>query len=231
MFESFFSLDFLLKQFYIPLYLITWMISLWRYKSFFDTALKHLPILIIYTFFTEVLGYFIKYNDEYQFFSDGRYNWHNVIIYNIYQVVFFVFFLQVYKKVIKSKKVKKQIRYLNIVCVLSYTINAIAYNPLHNQTTYAHIIGSLILLYVLVIYFREKYLEESPYPLKFNLMFWLSSGLTIFYTFFPIISMIYLLKLNIGVQIYFRPILLTSIALMYGLIIVGLIAGKRKAFR
>tara|TARA_Y100000991_G_C21692846_1_gene230189 strand:+ start:237 stop:533 length:297 start_codon:yes stop_codon:yes gene_type:complete len=97
--------------------------------------------------------------------------------------------------------------------------------------TYAHIIGSGIMLYILTIYFREKYLEESPYPLKFNLMFWISSGLTVFYTLFPLISIIYLLNLNIEIQIYFRPILLTSIAVMYSLIIIGLLVGKRKAFR
>nr|WP_297783704.1 hypothetical protein [uncultured Allomuricauda sp.] len=87
------------------------------------------------------------------------------------------------------------------------------------------------MIYILIFYFREKYLEEKALPLKFNLMFWLSSGLVIFYTLFPIISIIYLLKLDIGIQIYFRPLLLTSITLMYVLIIVGLLVGKRKAFR
>jgi hypothetical protein len=221
---------FLTDHFYIPLYLITWIISVIRYKRFYDTPLKYLPMLIIYTFFTEVLGYFVKYYNDFVFFSDGRYAWHNVIIYNVYQIVFFLFFFEVYRKVLHSQSLKKQIRYLSFVCVLSYIINAIVYNPLHQQMTYAHIIGSVMMVYILIIYFREKYLEDTPYPLKFNLMFWLSSGLTIFYTFFPIISIIYLLKLNIGIQIYFRPILLTSIALMYGLIIIGLVTGKRKAF-
>ncbi|RIV31455.1 hypothetical protein D2V08_13455 [Flagellimonas lutimaris] len=221
---------FLTDHFYIPLYLITWIISVIRYKRFYDTPLKYLPMLIIYTFFTEVLGYFIKYYNEFVFFSDGRYAWHNVIIYNIYQIVFFIFFFEVYRKVLQRQSLKKQIRYLSFVCVLSYIINAIVYNPLHQQMTYAHIIGSVMMVYILIIYFREKYLEDTPYPLKFNLMFWLGSGLMIFYTFFPIISIIYLLKLNIGIQIYFRPILLTSIALMYGLIIIGLVIGKRKAF-
>lgn len=231
MLENFFSIDFLLNQFYLPLYLLTWIISLLRYKRFFDTAIKYLPILIIYTFFTELLGYFIKYNDEFQFFSDGRYAWHNVIIYNIYQVVFFIFFFEVYRKLVKNPAIKKQIHYLSIFCFLTYVINAIALNPLHNQMTYAHIIGSVIMLYILGIYFREKYLEETLYPLKFNLMFWVSLGLTVFYTFFPLISIISILNLNIEIQIYFRPILLTSIALMYSLIIIGLLAGKRKAFR
>lgn len=228
---SFLSIDFLLNQFYLPLYLLTWIISLLRYRRFFDTALKYLPILIIYTFFTELLGYFIKYNDEFQFFSDGRYAWHNVIIYNIYQVVFFIFFFEVYRKLVQKPAFKKQIHYLSVFCLLVYVINAALRNPLHYQMTYAHIIGSVIMLYILGIYFREKYLEETLYPLKFNLMFWVSLGLTVFYTFFPLILIIYLLNLNIEIQIYFRPILLTSIAVMYSLIIIGLLAGKRKAFR
>lgn len=218
-------------HFYIPIYFLTWLISVIRYKRFYDTPLKYLPMLIIYTFFTELLGYFIKYSNEFLFFSDSRYAWHNVIIFNIYQIIFFLFFFEVYRKVALNKSIKKQIRYLSILCVLSYIANAIIYNPLHNQMTYGHIIGSLMMVYVIIQYFKEKIQEEKTQPLKFNLMFWISSGLMVFYTLFPIISVIYLLDFNIGVQIYFRPLLLTSITLMYGLIILGLLIGKRKAFR
>ena len=218
-------------HFYIPIYFLTWLISVIRYKRFYDTPLKYLPMLIIYTFFTEVLGYFIKYSNEFLFFSDSRYAWHNVIIFNIYQIVFFLFFFEVYRKVSLKELNKKLIRYLSISCLVSYIINAIIYNPLHNQMTYAHIIGSLMMLFILGSYFREKYLEKIPHSLKYNLMFWVSTGLTIFYSFFPIILIIYLLDLNIGIQIYFRPLLLTAIFLMYVLIVIGLIVGKRKAFR
>ncbi len=229
MFEE--LLKYLTEHFYVPLYLITWVISIFRYRRYFDTPLKYLPMIIIYTFFTELLGVLIKYNNNFQFFSDGRYAWHNVIIYNVYQVVFFIFFFEVYRKVAQNKSIKKQIRYLSILCMLSYITNAIIYNPLHNQMTYAHIIGSFMMIYILVLYFREKHLEGLAHPLKFNLMFWISSGLMIFYTLFPIISIIYLLNFDIGIQIYFRPLLLTAIVLMYAFIIIGLIVGKRKAFR
>tara|TARA_R110000744_G_scaffold25032_10_gene62176 strand:- start:1703 stop:2392 length:690 start_codon:yes stop_codon:yes gene_type:complete len=222
---------FLTDHFYIPLYLFTWLISVIRYKRFYDTPLKYLPMLIIYTFFTEVLGYFIKYYNEFVFFSDGRYAWHNVIIYNVYQIVFFLFFFEVYRKVSKNKAIKKQIRYLSILCAIVYLINGITYNPLHNQMTYAHIVGSFMMLYILVLYFREIYLEKISHPTKYNLLFWISSGLMVFYSIFPIISIIYLLDLNIGIQIYFRPLLLTAIALMYILVNIGLIFGKRKAFK
>ncbi len=218
-------------HFYIPIYFLTWLISVVRYKRFYDTPLKYLPMLIIYTFFTELLGYFIKYSNEFLFFSDSRYAWHNVIIFNIYQIVFFLFFFEVFRKVIKRQVLKKQIRYLSIFCLIAYIINAIAYNPLHHQTTYGHIIGSIIMLYIVVLYLWEKYTEDSPFSLRYNLLFWISMGLMVFYFIFPVILIIYLLKLNIGIQIYFRPMLLTAIVLMYCLIIIGLFVGKRKAFR
>jgi len=218
-------------HFYIPIYFLTWLISLIRYKRFYDTPLKYLPMLIIYTFFTELLGYFIKYSNEFLFFSDSRYTWHNVIIFNIYQVVFFIFFFEVYRRLTKKQAIKKQIRYLSIFCISAYVINALVYNPLHNQMTHAHIVGSLMMIYIVILYFKEKHHEGLAQPLKFNLMFWISSGLMIFYTLFPIVSIIYLLNFDIGIQIYFRPLLLTAIVLMYTLIIIGLIVGKRKAFR
>ena len=93
-------------HYYIPLYFLTWVISVIRYRRYFDTPLKFFPILIIYTFFTELLGYFIKYNDEFQFFSDARYSWHNVVIFNIYQLVFFLFFFEVYRKLFDDQQMK-----------------------------------------------------------------------------------------------------------------------------
>lgn len=218
-------------HYYIPLYFVTWIISVIRYKRYFDTPLKFFPMLIIYTFFTELLGYFIKYNDEFQFFSDARYSWHNVIIFNIYQLVFFLFFFEVYRKLFDDPKMKKWIRYLSITCFVAYFINALASNPLHNQMTYAHIIGSLMLVFVLLKYISVKLKEDHPSPLRFNLMFWISTGMLIFYMVFPLISIGYKMNLGLYVQVYYRPALLTSIFLMYGLIIVGMLVGKRRAFR
>lgn len=218
-------------HFYIPLYFITWLISVFRYKRFFDTPLQYLPMLIIYTFFTELLGYFIKFSDEYQFFSEERYNWHNVVIFNIYQLVFFLFFFRVYQKVIKDTAAKKWISGGGLACILIYFANALGQNPLHEQLTYAHIVVSLMLVTVLVVYFREKHLEENQISLKYNLMFWVSMGLLIFYTIFPLILMAYKLNLNLGTYIYLRPILICTIVAMYACIITGLLVAKRKAFR
>ena len=114
----------LTEHFYIPLYLLTWIIAVFRYKRFFDTPLKYLPMLIIYTFFTELLGYFIKYNDDFLFFSDDRYAWHNVIIYNVYQLIFFLFFYRVYRRTLKKASHRTWVKYGGYLCVLAYVINS-----------------------------------------------------------------------------------------------------------
>ncbi|SDQ53674.1 hypothetical protein SAMN05216294_1595 [Flagellimonas zhangzhouensis] len=223
---------YLVEVFYVPLYLITWIVALYRYRRYFDTPLKYLPMIIIYTFFTELLGTFIKYSNDFQFFSDIRYSWHNVIIYNLYQLVFFLFFFEVYRKVLKNKKHQKWARYGSYLCSIAYIVNAIIFNPLHNGMSNAHIIGSIILVFLIVIYFKEKK-DEGRYPaLKDNLMVWVSIALLMFYLPFPLISLSYKIKdLDIGIRAILRPLLLTSIVLMYGTIIFGLIISKRRAFR
>lgn len=188
-------------------------------------------MLIIYTFFTELLGYFIKFSSEFQFFSDERFARQNVIIYNVYQLVFFLFFFEVYRKITKNPVLKKWLFYGNVLCVLIYLVNAIVYDPLHHQLTYAHIIVSLMFIGVLIMYFKEKHAEESPYSQKYNLLFWVSVGLLVFYTLFPVILTMFRLKLSISVHIYLRPLLLGSIVFMYTCFIIGLLIGKRKAFR
>lgn len=222
---------FLKNQYFLAIYFVTWLVAVYRYKRYFDTVLKYLPILIIYTFFTELLGYFIKNHNDFQFFSDDRYNWHNVIIYNIYQIVTFLFFYWVYWKTIKKKSLKRIIKYGTYLCSLSYVINIFFQNPLHKQLTYAHAIGSIILVLAIILYFKEKKSEDNPYPQKHNLLFWVSIGLFVFYAFFPFILLSDYFHLSISTQYHLRITLLTFIALMYLFFIVGLLMGKRKAFR
>ena len=186
-------------------------------------------MLIIYTFFTELLGYFIKYNDQFLFFSDYRYTWHNVIIYNVYQLIFFLFFYRVYRKNFKKKLHGNWAKYGSYLCILSYLVNSIFSNPLHHRLIYAHIVGSFILIFILVLYYLEKKSEESMYPQSQNLLFWVSIGLFVFYLVFPVISI--LGNVSIDLQFYSRRILLSSIGIMYGCFIIGLLVGKRKAFR
>ncbi|SNZ01827.1 hypothetical protein [Flagellimonas pacifica] len=224
-------IDLFKENYYIPLYLITWIVAVVRYRSYFDTALKYFPIFIIYTFFTELLGYFVKHSDEFQFFSDERYSWHNVIIYNIYSIVTFSFFYYVYWKVLKKEVHKKCLKYGMIISLTSYVISVFFQNPFHNSLYYADLVASITLVMAVVLYFKEKKIEESAFSLTRNLLFWTSLGLLVFYIFFPFIFIAAFDAPDIYYEYNLHQFLLILIAVMYALFIVGFLIGQRKAFR
>ena len=211
--------------------LLPWIVSVLTYRKYFDTALKYFPMFIAYTFFTEVLGYFIKFHEEFQFFSDDRYSWRNVIIYNIYQAATFFFFFWVYRKVIKSKIYKKWIKYGMIITMISYVSSLFFQNPFYVSLYYAYIIGSWVFLMCIILYFKEKRMEKNPYSQKFNLLYWVSIGSFAFYLLAPYILLAGYIQYEIWVMYKFKPILITLIILMYTCFVIGLLISKRKAFR
>ncbi len=224
-------IQFFKEHYNITIYLLTWIIAVYRYRQYFDTVLKYLPIFIMYTFLTELLGYFIKYHEEFQFFADERYSWRNVIIYNIYQIVCFIFFYWVYWKILKTPKFKKWIKYGAYLSICSQLASLLFQNPFHVHLFYANIIGSLVLVVAIIFYFKEKQTESHPLPHKYNLLYWISIGLVVFYALFPFILLIGYVKYDIYAQYNLRTVLLILIVFMYLCINLGLLVGRRKAFR
>lgn len=185
----------------------------------------------MYTFLTELLGYFIKYYEEFQFFTDERYSWRNVIIYNIYQIVSFIFFYWVYWKKLKTPKFKQWVKYGAILSLLSQVVSLFFQNPFYIHLYYANIVGSLVLVLAIILYFKEKSNESHPLPQKYNLLYWISIGLLVFYIFFPVILLIGYVKYDFYAQYNLRKVLLVLIVFMYFCFNLGLLIGKRKAFR
>ncbi|WP_299486192.1 hypothetical protein [uncultured Allomuricauda sp.] len=223
--------DFVKEHYTIPLYLVAWIISVIRYKRYYDTVLKYFPVFIIYTFLTELLGYFIKHTDEFQFFSDYRYAWHNIVIFNIYSVVSFTFFYYIYWKVLKNEKHKVRVKYASMIAALGYLVSLLFQNPLHIGLYYADLLASIVLLYAIGLYFIEKRTEQSYYSMRDNLMFWVSIGLFIFHIFFPFI---FIAAYDWPIFYYeyrLHEFLMILIVIMYLFFIAGFLLGKRKAFR
>lgn len=222
---------FLKDSYYIPLYLLTWIIAVITYKKYYDTILKYLPVFIAYTFFTELLGYFIKNYDSFQFFSDERYAWQNVIIYNIYSVASFAFFYYIYWVVLKTSELRNLIKYGALLSMGGYIISLFFQNPFHSSLYYADLVASIVLLFCIYIYFKEKKKEVNAYPMRQNLLFWISLGLAVFHIFFPFIfiALYEVPSFYYGYHLY--EILVTLIMIMYILFIIGFVVSKRKAFR
>ncbi|NAY93042.1 hypothetical protein GTQ34_14045 [Muricauda sp. JGD-17] len=219
------------EHYFIPFYLLAWIVSVVTYRKFFDTVLKYFPVFIAYTFFTELLGYFIKYHEEFQFFSDERYSWRNIIIYNIYQLITFLFFYWVYWKTLKSKKHKKWLKYGVGAVLVSYVISLFFQNPFYISLYYADIVGALVLIMCILFYFKEKKEEKNPYPQSYNLLYWVSIATFIFYLLAPYVLLIGFVRYDIWTMYDLHSVLVALILLMYTLFIIGMFMGKRKAFR
>lgn len=223
--------NFIRDHFTVPLYLVVWIVMVLRYRIYADTPLKYFPIYIMYTFLTELLGYFITYHDAFQFFSDDISLKHNVIIYNIYALVTFLYFYDVYIKVVNNKKYKKWIKIGAMVCGLSFLISLLFQDPLHTNLYYAEFLGSLILIMAIGLYFKEKTGELGSYPKMNNIMFWTSMGLAIFYIFFPFIFLIGHDFPQTFVDYGLNQLLMIVVVVMHTTFVIGALAGRRRAFR
>nr|WP_299384649.1 hypothetical protein [Allomuricauda sp.] len=223
-------LNFLRENYNIGLYLVTWVIAVYRYRRYFDTVMRFFPIFIMYTFLTELLGYFIKYNDNFQFFS-GDSSWHNVIIYNLYSIVSFLFFFYIYWVVLKKEKNRKIVKYGAILSMLVYVTSTFFQDPFHINLYYADLVASLFLVYCIWIYFQEKKSEEDAPPLSKNLLFWVSLGLVIFHIPFPFIFLAAYEAPAFYSTNNLHQVLMGLIVVMYALFIIGFWVGQRKAFR
>lgn len=223
--------SFLKDNFNILLYLVTWIIAVSRYRRYFDTVLRFFPIFIMYTFLTELLGYFVKFNENFQFFSSAEYAWHNVIIYNIYSVISFAFFFYIYWVTLKKPKHRKVVKYGILISFMGYLTSLFFQNPFHINLYYADLIASLALVVFIVLYFKEKKAESNPYPQRQNLLFWISLGLVVFHLFFPFIFVAAYEAPKFYARFHLHQFLMVLIGAMYFLFIIGFLLGHRKAFR
>ncbi|MBO0329164.1 hypothetical protein [[Muricauda] lutisoli] len=227
--EEFYT--FISEQYILPFYLIVWIVAMARYRTYFDTPLKYYPMYLMYTFLTELLGYFIKYFDEFQIIDIEKYSWYNVIIFNIYSVISFLFFYYIYWRVVKNQTYRKWIKIGALTSIIGYVVSLFFQNPLYSNLYYADMLASFILLFNIWLYFKDKRSESSPYPSKHNLMFWMSLGLVIFYSIFPFLFWIGYEIPQIWIDYHLRSVLRILILFMYGTFLVGVLIHSRKAFR
>ncbi|MEH6769201.1 hypothetical protein [Maribacter arcticus] len=225
------SMSFIKDNYYMIIYAVTLFISLTTYKKYYDTALKYFPIIIAYTFLNEVLGYLVRTYDEISFFQNVKYSNFNDVIYNIYAIIFFCFFYFVYRQLIHNRSYKKWIIISTIISLLAYLTSTIFQNPLETNLYYALAISSWLLVFCVILYFKDKVQQQEDLIQKHNLMFWVSIALIIFYSVFPIIYVIGYTDYDTWTKYELRSVLRVLIVIMYSLFIFGFIKGRRLAFR
>lgn len=222
-------LDFIKTNYFVVVYGITWFISVFTYRKYFDTLLKYFPIIIAYTFFSELLGSLVGQNENIQLVFGYEQKNLQYIVYNIYYPCFFLFFFYIYWKSSSDKKQKNIIKYGSFLFIIVNFLNLIAENPLTSSSKYAYIFGTIHLIYCTLSYFSRVFKENRFSIIKYSLFFWVSLGLLIFHTTYLPLKI--LREFYYELYIPLRQFHLVMIVVMYVLFSTGFIISKRRAFR
>lgn len=223
-------INFLAKYYFLPIYLISLVLSIVKYPRYFDTELKYLPIILAYTFLNELLGGLIREYPSISLFEKIEHSSYNMLIYNIYSVIFFCYFYYVYWKLIENKKYKNWIFKGAIVILISFVISCFFQNPFDIDLFYADSISSWFLIFCIVLYFLDKHMKKEKIVQKYNLVFWVSLSVFVFYTVFPVLFLTGYLNYDLWLKLELRTVLRSLIIIMHFFLCIGFLVNKRRAF-
>jgi len=168
------------KSFFICNYLLILFVSFYfRGKIQGNKLLNYFIYFLIYSLFTEILGFYI-----------GVYKRINTFyIYNTWNLVNHFFYLFFFYKLIQNKR-KKRALILISICYLIFTlITILFFRNFYNQPFINNIIiGSFIIVIAIMFYFMELLNSDVILNLKYSLFFWISLGIFLFNIgFIPIV--------------------------------------------
>ena len=215
------------NNYFILLYLLAFIMSLIKYRLYYDTILKYLPMVIAYTLLSEVLGLIVRDVENIQIIYEKEFYNYNTIIFNIFDIIFFLYFFYVYYHIIDNSRSKKIITYGSILFIISCILNLFTQDFYIEPQNYAIIIGSLILLYAVLMYLYNTFIEKHSLPLRNNLLFWISTGLLIFYIWYPISMYILTFNYSLYTEYNLSVYHYATIGLFYSCIIIGFTLMKR----
>lgn len=201
-------------------YCIALFMSLKKYHLYYTSILRYIPILITYTILTELLGYLVVEFDSFQIVSDEAYSYANNVIYNIYDIVCFLYFFFVFFNVLKIKKHKTFIISGVVLYLLTCLVNPFFEDFAIFPQIFASGVGSLFLIICIFAYFYElKKGSQTPNIL----LVWISIGLLIFNLFIPFILYLGIYNFPVYKELNLRQIHYLLIVALYTCWTIGFI--------
>ncbi len=175
-------LNFFLERPFLFVYASLVAAALIRYSRYYDTPLRFFPVLLMYTLLTEILGFLVRDDQEWSLVLREFYLNNNWLIYNIYAIVFFLYFCYVYHCYIRSDRARQWIRIGTGAYVAVSLINAFLQDFVTESQVYSYVLGGLMMVafsgYYLYQVLRTR---EQTRMVHYNLLFWVSLGIAIFY--------------------------------------------------
>ena len=221
----------LLKEnYFILAYSITLFLSVLKYRFYYETRLKALPIILGYVLLTEVLGYFIsEYEDILIVYEDGQ-HYYNHLIYNILDIVIFSYFFWIYEKSVSNDSIKILIKSGAILYLTVTLINPFFQNFILQPQLASITVGSLILTACSFTYLKQLWNLQFKFSNFNHILWWISIGIILFYPFYPIILCIGEFNEILFFELHLTSVLAGLIALMYGCISFGFLKLRKTYF-
>lgn len=200
-----------------------------KYRYYYESSLKYFPLIIGYTLASEIMGYMVAEYDDIQliYLNNHLYARYNHLLYNIFDVVFFLYFFYIFWKIIDVPKYRRIINYCVILFVATSLINPLFQNILILPQLMAITMGSVSLIACIAFYFKTLQSKKESKLHHNNLLFWISIGLLAFYPIYPFIMFLGF-HYEIYVKYHIRLVQHTTIVLMYSCFIIGFLRLRRR---
>lgn len=148
---------------------ITAVVASIYYYKYKNSHLKYLLFFLWYASINDILAGI--YSTTISIF--------NAPFFNVFQIVFTVFYLSLYKSVIESLKSKKIISYFILLYFISFGIALIYDDFFKFHMSISYITGSIFIVISIILYFSEILNSDKIININKSLMFWISTGLII----------------------------------------------------
>lgn len=163
----------ILQNTFLALYVIVFVIAIYKFPLYKETPLRFIPFILLFTIVTEFLGKYIK--DEYRDVIS------NIVIFNVYYLLYFSFFFYVFMKVIEEKKFILYIKICIGVFWVFYLSDLALTDIFTESFTRSYITGAGGLIFCIILYYISILQSSLVLVIKNDLLFWISVGLFLFY--------------------------------------------------
>lgn len=143
-----------------------------------------------------------------------------------YSILSFFYFFYVFSNALTNLRFKNWIKYGAVLFIISSIINPFFQDFLLFPQMIASTVGSVVLIFSILLYLIGKKSIANVNNHQ-NLLFWISLGLLMFYSFYPFILLIGYFDYGLYQKLHIRTIQHVLIAVMYSCFILGFIFMKR----
>jgi hypothetical protein len=156
-----------LKYSCVVIQVITAVVATLFYPKYKNTQAKYIVVLLWYTALNDIIAGI--YSSEVSIY--------NAPFYNIFQIIFTIYYLSLYKSVVESLKFKKFISYFILIYLFSFIVALFTDDFSKFHLSLSYITGSILIVTSIILYFSEILNSDKIIRINKMLMFWISIAL------------------------------------------------------